>query len=1007
MCGCWRQASLFLCLAVAGLAEQLPIQTYSADNGLADNHINRIRQDSRGFLWFATDGGLSRFDGYTFTNYTTAQGLPHHWVNDLIEARNGDYWVATDGGVCRFNGSTSSQSRSAFACYDPSTNHDARRVNALLEERSGVIWCATYDGIYRLETFQGHPVFRHVNIGAPSVYEGSLVNNLLLDREGNLWAASRTGLYRRVTDDHWERYTTAHGLPHGWVETLLEDSTGRLWAGTRNGGFCLLVVDRDPARPIVERCYSTRDGLGADDVRSLFRTSDGRLWIGTAGGLSQLQPSGRIVTYTTSHGLSDAVVYKLAEDREGNLWIGTKHAGVMKLDRRGFISYGQADGFRPGDDSFSIFQTRYGQVCITSGGAGRRYVQCLEGNHFSAIPVPLPSSLLVKGQGWRQPVLPGGDAGWWVATAEGLFRFAPVQRVEDLASAKPYQVRISGFNSAYSNVGRIYEDPEGDMWIPVSYHYVAELIRWNRSTGEFIRVSEITGFKGKLANAFTRDRAGRLWIGFEGGGIVRCGTNPTMECQTVRGVPRGDIYALHMDNAGRLWAASSEGGLARCDDPSELSPRFISYTSESGLSSNEVWCIAEDHRGRIYAGTSRGLDRLDPSTGLIRHFTVADGLAPGRIQAAYCDRHGTMWFASHRVVSRLDPIPGSAPPPLIRITGVRVSGVARSLSDLGETRTGPLHLASSENSLEVSFVGLSFSAGGHVRYQYVVEGLGGSWSPPTDARSALFPRLSSGSYRFSVRAVGPDGVTSSEPASLAFSIAQPFWQRWWFVCMSLATCAAGVWTWHRHRLVRALEMERVRSRIATDLHDEIGSSLSRIAIIAEVVHRQLDSIAPPDSRRLLAGISASARGLIEGLGDIVWSVDPNRDNLSSLVARVREFTSDILDARGIRWQFETPPMLDHVALSPDHRRDLYLIFKEAVTNVARHSCSATACLSLEIAENQLTASVSDEGRGLPPDASSGRGLANIRSRAGRLRGTCEIVSEPNRGTRIRVTVPFR
>ena len=157
------------CLAQLGRTEQLPIQSYNANDGLADNHINRIRQDSRGFLWFATDGGLSRFDGYTFTNYTSAHGLPHQWVNDIIETHNGDYWIATDGGVCRFNGSKPSSSSSAFACFSPSTSNDSRRVNALLEERSGLIWCATYDGIYRLEISQTHPIFRHVDIDRKSV----------------------------------------------------------------------------------------------------------------------------------------------------------------------------------------------------------------------------------------------------------------------------------------------------------------------------------------------------------------------------------------------------------------------------------------------------------------------------------------------------------------------------------------------------------------------------------------------------------------------------------------------------------------------------------------------------------------------------------------------------------------------------------------------------------------------------------------------------------------------
>ncbi|SPF43394.1 hypothetical protein SBA4_3030017 [Candidatus Sulfopaludibacter sp. SbA4] len=288
---------LFALIAPAALPEQLPIQIYTTADGLAHNHINCIRQDSRGFIWICTDEGLTRFDGYRLTSFTTSDGLPHPWINDLIETRDGTLWIASDGGVTRFNPKRSSSSEPLFATYLPDQHPDARRVNALAEDAEGAIWCATYNGLYRLDRASGGVKFQWVDIGLPGeANEGRLVNNLvtddnaLTDNRGALWLTARTGLYRRLADGRTEHYTTRHGLPDNFIGALLQDRGGRWWAATRMGGFCLLAAEPDPSRRVVERCYSTADGLPHNDVRSIFQSADGRMWIGTILGLSEFTP---------------------------------------------------------------------------------------------------------------------------------------------------------------------------------------------------------------------------------------------------------------------------------------------------------------------------------------------------------------------------------------------------------------------------------------------------------------------------------------------------------------------------------------------------------------------------------------------------------------------------------------------------------------------------------------------------------------------------------------------
>jgi len=337
--------------------EKLPIRPYTTGEGLPHNHINRIRSDSRGYLWLCTDEGLSRFDGHSFTNYTVRDGLPHPWVNDLLKAWDGAYWIATDGGVCRYQ----PRGKQRFRVYRPSERPGATRINALLEDHDGDIWCGTYDGLYRMQRTRGDDVrFVREEIGSPvDFYEGSLINSVFLDSRNTLWAAGRSGLYRREKDGSWKRYYVPRRIPDDFVEMMAEDRDGGLWAATRRRGICSLIPDPKQGGQAISRCYSTADGLPSNDVRSIYPSSDKRLWIGTTGGLSELQSEAgrtRFRNYTEDNGLSGSAIYALQEDRDGNLWIGTKENGVMKMAHGGLVTYGEPEGYRSGGFSSSIFE---------------------------------------------------------------------------------------------------------------------------------------------------------------------------------------------------------------------------------------------------------------------------------------------------------------------------------------------------------------------------------------------------------------------------------------------------------------------------------------------------------------------------------------------------------------------------------------------------------------------------------------------------------------------------
>jgi hypothetical protein len=344
------------------------------------------------------------------------------------------------------------------------------------------------------------------------------------------------------------------------------------------------------------------------------------------------------------------------------------------------------------------------------------------------------------------------------------------------------------------------------------------------------------------------------------------------------GLPAGLIRGIYLDHASRLWVATGEGGVSRIDNPAAERPRFITYNTANGLSSNQATAITEDQWGRIYIGTGRGLDRLDPASGQIRHYTTADGLASNFINVALRDREGALWFGTLEGLSRLipQPDPEASPPPVL-IGSLRIAGAPYPISELGVAEVTGLELGASQNRVSIDFFGLGLAAGETLHYQHNLEGADSDWSALDDQRTVNYANLAPGRYRFLVRAISASGATSPAPAVVAFKILPPVWRRWWF--LSLAALSAGLlgYVLYRHRVARLIALERIRTRIATDLHDDIGASLSRVAILSEVVKHQTGSL-NLRTHQALTQIADSARGLVDSMSDIVWSVDPRRDD---------------------------------------------------------------------------------------------------------------------------------
>lgn len=1044
---------LLLARAVSG--ERLPLGVYTAANGLPHDRVTCLVRDSRGFLWFCTAGGLSRFDGERFVNYGVGQGLSHPSVNALIEAKDGTYWVATNGGgVCQFSPGLRRSANHPEAGIVASRLFDclpvgeglANRVNDVLIDRDGRLWAGTDDGLFQLEPADSERKFTRRSSSAPR----DNVWAIAADAAGDVWVGGNRGLTRYGSGGTETTYAVSE--PRGSaVWALLFDREGRLWVGH---DFGLLVVRplpvtvSDPRPPLWRtliqqpaagrsavggfelplqpgeaRTLAAADGLVIGRAGTITETSDGHIWIGserwTPGVPGVVEFDGRSLrAYNAEHGLGEDPIIAIAEDRDRNIWLGMQAGGATRVARSGLVAYDDRDGLAPGRVHAIVAGQARDFYVVTEGLIIHRF----DGARFAGIRPNVGST------GWNgffQVPLVDRRGEWWIPTQRGLYRFPRVSRFEDLARATPVAVYGPAQGLPGTMAVNPFEDARGDIWFGILG--VSAVVRWERESDRMHVYGEHDGMpRAGPPTAFREDRAGNLWIGFNEGAVARIRRGRFEAFRNPAEIPWGQIGTLYLDSTGRLWIGArdaslayrptidalsgaqapgpGEAELARVDEPDADTPRFFLYPPEV-LSGDGVRSIAQDGSGTLYIGGDQGVQRLDPATGRVRRYTTADGLPSGDVEAAFIDAEGRLWLGTWRGAARFVPPTGSAaPPPSVLIGSLNVSGEPYPIAELGETEVSGLELKAAQNQLEVGFFALAFGTGRSPLYQYRLEGADADWGPPTTERRVTYVSLSPGPYRFLVRAVTADGAVT-EPAAVSFVILRPVWQRPWFVALAALAgllIAAAV---YRARVARLLAVERMRTRIASDLHDDIGSSLSQIAVLTEVVRQR-----HPDDQELgapLARIATTSREALESMNDIVWAINPRRDSLMDVVQRMRRFANDVLGARGIEFTFHAPADADQVRLGADVRRHVYLIFKEAVNNLARHAGPADAAIDLSLETGRLVLQVTDTGAGFDPAAADrGHGLASMRGRAAAIGASLEITAEPGRGTRLRLEVPL-
>ena len=997
-------------------SQKLPFKSLTTADGLATNRVVQIYQDRKGFLWFATREGLSRYDGYEFVNYGVSDGLPSPDITDMKEDRQGRLWVAAwDNGVALLDEKPGTEKSKKFtkffiAPYPANSKEEVNdinlkkendkkraeafrknKVNRMLIDSGNNIWCLTDDGVYRAPV-SDNPIFSLVQS-----YERSITNfpsfALFEDRQGNVWFGIHNELFEARGDE-----IINHGSIPGYTTYLLANALQ-----TKDGKIIIL----DQTNGLFEFIPSTSTWRKLADIPasfnnlvSLVEDTEGALWFGGSGGILKLS-TGKLTSYPIEQGFNSNTIFSLFQDREGNLWGGSRFSGVFKLSDLSLVSYPT-----PGSQiSLGVVENNRNLQALVCDNLEKSVWHCdaklknLNSNQFEYtknIEGILPGS--------RSFVIYRRTDKWGIGYSEmrtydlknTIFRF-PTGKEIDLKEFfdKPF---TGGDDVSF------YLDEKDSLWVGKSDGSIYRVTideNGNRNTEKF------KWNKDTYPLSMLSDRQGGLWLFTRGsrGGRLRNGIY--QDFQSFESVPAGSFIVAFLDSRGWLWGGTWDQGLAVSKKPGDEIPAFDYYTKETGLLSETVLSIAEDDAGRMYFGTRNGLSRFDPATGSWNSFTAKDGLTGDFVTNVSKDSRGNIWINTTAGLTKFDPKleRKSTSPPPIYISHIKIAGEEYPLSETGITETALVSLDSAQNNLTIDFVGLQFLGENALTYQYKLEGTDADWSKPDKNRSISFANLGAGNYRFLVRAVNEDGLASVQPAAFQFKISPPIYLRWWFMALGILFVSAVAYAFYRLRLQKLLEVERTRTLIATDLHDDIGSNLSKISVLSEVVRIQLEREGKSDEK-LLSSIADISRSSVSSMSDIVWAINPKRDSALELTRKMREHAEELFVPKRVSVKFSAPKKGAAIKLSMDLRRDLYLIFKEAVNNIAKHAGCTQVRIDFDIYHHEIILQIEDDGIGFDVGKQShGNGLMNIKNRTEKLKGNLQIESEPARGTKIIVRIP--
>ena len=918
-------------------------KTYSTSDGLVQNTINDILIDSFGYMWFATDAGVSRWDGINFKNYTVNNGLTSSIVMDIEEGADSTIYFATFGkGVTTFKDGVFDTLTTEYGLISDFVS--------IIKKFGDKIYLVSGGNIQKIAGSQ------FLDIGKEFSIPTLDINDFIITDSVAIIGSVSNGLfiYEKGGNQH---FTSKNGLNGDFVTKILFDNDNNLIIGTDKGPNKL--VDGK----ILKVKYNGQKIQAA--VHHLLLTQNGSNVYSTSNGV-YVEYNNDITNLDSENGFAQNIVWSAAEDQNSNLYFGTSNTGFCIYQNDLIESYSQIKDTRL--ENLTAFEILNNKNIVL--GLSKDLLIIDETNNIKKFPNFSKYSI--------SSLFESTEGTLFAATENGYLKYENRNK-EFIGESK----------SKFPNtIYQVVEDSNKIKYLASTTGVIVV------DGNDISRITKSDGIVGDFITSLYVTSDNTLLIGTHGQGFSSYKNGIVKNYTLENGLSDLTIQCfLELPDKSILIGTRSSG----IDIIKNQS--IFNINNDNGLLSNEILDFELDNSGNVYAATTNGLNIIDYQNGFaIRSITQNDGLVSNEIASdgLEIDDLGNLWVATRKGITKYTPKKDKPfiTPPKVYINRLEIFNQAQ---DLMEFKLNPA-LNHDQNYLKFAYVGINLTAPHKTVYKYRLIGVDIDWVT-SKTTNIQYTSLDDGDYIFEVKARNEWGYWS-KPTVLRFTINPAWWETWWFYTLAFISIASLIAFITSYRYRHLLAVEKVRTKISEDLHDNIGSGLAEITFLSEMVKSQVKE--NEKANKGLNNITSISKTLIDDMRDIVWLVNPKNDTLKDLFHRLQDSYQEVLRFSDISLTVNGIDKLKQISLPMTYRQHIFLMFKEAINNSLKYSSSQNINIDVKIEGTILSVELKDDGKGFDIDNTKlGNGIKNMQKRAKLANGEVSIESGINKGTKIK------
>lgn len=958
-------------------------KNYTVNDGLINNSIFSINQDKEGFIYFATDAGVSRFDGYVFNNDIFPEiNKNDAFVEYIDKDFEGNIIISSFGQGVFFQQADNSFKQQLF---EPKTI-GKNVVNTTKSCKNGDVLIGASRYLYKY--YDNKFDLLH-DFGINKRF----INSIEIDETGNIWTGGYGGLKIFFKENSFKNPFNIEELKDKYIVKILFENKNKLLIATSVGYYELNITKLSPTT-VSYQITQPFDILKNVFINHLFIDKKSQVWISTSTlGVFVKANDNIIDNIFHQNGLNVSSVLCTFQDNQGVLWFGTS-MGIFKLSTLSTYSF----NFKNENLKITspILKDAFGRYVFTD----KKNLFVMKDNVLHVLDV---NNTPLKKNG-IEDILISPDNNLWIENNFNLFKIPITQ--EGIMVDK-IQV-INELNKyAEKQLGLFTFDNDNNLWLG----FDNEIINYNNGKVQSCEIKIKDAYKLR-PNKMVKDKFGYYWMSDFNYGLYRMklqidknGKLHFDNVKTYKSLKRDSAFVtawitdLKIDKNGNLWQTTMTTGIYKhtLSDTGIIQSKLFSV--ENGISGNTINSIFLDYENNIWLGTYNGADIIkSDNESKIFHFSMPNDIGK-QVYAVYPDITQTLVSldAGLFVFSKNIDNDTKVSTPKVIILDFKVFQQSMQLQN-----NNTLELKSSQNYISFNFVSINLKKENCILYQYKLDGLDEDWNEFSDRRFVSFNALKPGKYAFRVRAKNENNIIGKE-TTFKFIILKPFYKTYWFLGLVTLLIIGIIYIIYNYRVNQLLKIERMRNQIASDLHDDIGSTLSSISILSEILGKQLPENSTP--REIAGKIGLNSSSMLESMDDIIWAVNPKNDRFKNLSLRIKEYAVPLFEMKGINYKIIFPDNIDELQLNMEIRKNIYLIAKESVNNILKHSECKEAQLLFNYDKSLLTLKIVDNGKGFDLQSPTSRnGVNNIKQRANKINANVEIDSSIGNGTKIEITV---